>query len=212
MPVRAPWRRRSPSPHWSWCWLLLSQGSARWRRKFAVLTPPGRVPAWRPAETLRSRSRRLNGSLQAGRSSRLGASETTGRSSLSTAQTCCPLWISSPGRLPPPNRGEGGAATVLAALLVAVLVVVVAAGAYLGSAIIARHRAQAAADLAALASAARLPLESQTACAAGVSLANSMVAGQAECVVDGLDAVVTVSVQTPFGATARATARAGPAR
>ncbi|WP_353733527.1 pilus assembly protein TadG-related protein, partial [Mycobacterium tuberculosis] len=41
--------------------------------------------------------------------------------------------------------------------MVAVLLCVTGAGAYLGSAVVARHRAQAAADLASLAAAARLP-------------------------------------------------------
>jgi len=40
--------------------------------------------------------------------------------------------------------------------MVAVLLSITGGGAYLGSAVVARHRAQAAADLAALAAAARL--------------------------------------------------------
>ncbi|EFD49293.1 LOW QUALITY PROTEIN: conserved hypothetical protein, partial [Mycobacterium tuberculosis T17] len=41
--------------------------------------------------------------------------------------------------------------------MIAVLLCVTGAGAYLGSAVVARHRAQAAADLASLVAAARLP-------------------------------------------------------
>ncbi|WP_264072414.1 pilus assembly protein TadG-related protein, partial [Mycobacterium palustre] len=54
------------------------------------------------------------------------------------------------GRFRRPNPGDDrGAATVLAAAMVVVLLSVTGAGAYLGSAVVARHRAQAAADLAA---------------------------------------------------------------
>ncbi|WP_235626858.1 pilus assembly protein TadG-related protein, partial [Mycobacterium tuberculosis] len=49
--------------------------------------------------------------------------------------------------------------------MVAVLLCVTGAGAYLGSAVVARHRAQAAADLASLAAAARLPSGLAAACA-----------------------------------------------
>ena len=87
-------------------------------------------------------------------------------------------------------------------------------GCYLASAVIARHRAQAAADLAALAAAARLPVGADVACgqasaiadAMRVGVADWMRVGVADCVVDGLDVVVT----TTAGA-AGAAARAGPA-
>ena len=41
--------------------------------------------------------------------------------------------------------------------MMAILLAITVGGVYIGSAVIARHRAQAAADLAALAAAARLP-------------------------------------------------------
>ena len=114
------------------------------------------------------------------------------------------------GRCPRRSRDDRGSATVLAAAMVAVLLFVTAAGAYLGSAVLARHRAQAAADLAALAAAARLPSGPAAACARATSVAREMRVGDARCEVDDLDVVVTVEVAIAFG-TARAAARAGPA-
>jgi secretion/DNA translocation related TadE-like protein len=100
---------------------------------------------------------------------------------------------------------------VLAAAMVAVLLSVTAAGAYLGSVVVARHRAQAAADLAALAAAAQLPSGAAAACARAAVVARAMRADDARCAVDGLDVVVTVRVPVAFAGTARAAARAGPA-
>ena len=95
--------------------------------------------------------------------------------------------------------------------MVAVLLCVTGAGAYLGSAVVARHRAQAAADLAALAAAARLPSGAAAACARATAVAREMRVDDSECGVDGLDVVVTVRVPVAFGGAARAAARAGPA-
>lgn len=95
--------------------------------------------------------------------------------------------------------------------MVAVLLCVAGAGAYLGAVVVARHRAQAAADLAALAAAARLPAGAEAACARATAVAREMRAEEAGCVVDELDVVVTVRVPV-LGGAARAAARAGPAR
>lgn len=60
-------------------------------------------------------------------------------------------------RLPPSQfrrwnpRADGGAATIIAVAMIAVLLAMTAGGAAVGSAVVARHRAQAAADLSALA-------------------------------------------------------------
>ena len=94
--------------------------------------------------------------------------------------------------------------------MVAVLLCVTGAGAYLGSVVVASHRAQAAADLAALAAAARLPSGAVTACARATAVAREMRVDDAECGVDGLDVVVTVQVAVAFAGAARAAARAGP--
>ncbi|MGB8388131.1 Rv3654c family TadE-like protein [Mycobacterium sp.] len=95
--------------------------------------------------------------------------------------------------------------------MVAVLLWVTGAGVCLGSAVVARHRAQAAADLAALAAAARLPSGVGAACARATAVAREMRIDDARCEVDDLDVVVTVQVVVVFAGTARAAARAGPA-
>ncbi len=94
--------------------------------------------------------------------------------------------------------------------MVVVLLWVTGAGAYLGSAVVARHRAQAAADLAALAAAARLPSGAQAACARATVVAREMRVDDARCEVDDLDVVVTVRVMVVFACAASAAARAGP--
>lgn len=99
--------------------------------------------------------------------------------------------------------------------MVAVLLSVTGGGVYLGSVVVARHRAQAAADLAALAAAARLPVGPQTACEWATGIARRMRVDHAECAVQGLDVVVSVEVTAAFAGwrvgPARAVARAGPA-
>jgi secretion/DNA translocation related TadE-like protein len=96
--------------------------------------------------------------------------------------------------------------------MVAVLLTITGGSAYLGSAVVARHRAQAAADLAALAAAARLPGGPETACAQATVVASDMRVDGIHCAVDDLDAVVTIEVRVAVGgwSTARAAARAGP--
>lgn len=93
-----------------------------------------------------------------------------------------------------------------------VLVTVTGAGISVAAAVLARHRAQAAADLAALAAAARMPAGAVTACAQARSLSESMGAKLRGCDVDGLDVTVAVTVGTGlrFTGEARAGARAGP--
>ena len=98
--------------------------------------------------------------------------------------------------------------------MVVVLLSVTGAGVYLGSAVVARHRAQAAADLAALAAAARLPSGPVAACDRATAVARAMRVDDAQCQVDDLDVVVTVSITVRLGVAftgaARAAARAGP--
>ena len=74
---------------------------------------------------------------------------------------------------------------------------------------IARHRAQAAADLAALAAAARLPAGADVACGQASAIADAMRVGVADCVVDGLDVVVTTppGLHAPPHGQGRPTAR-----
>jgi secretion/DNA translocation related TadE-like protein len=96
--------------------------------------------------------------------------------------------------------------------MVALLLSVTGGSAYLGSAVVARHHAQAAADLAALAAAARLPAGPETACAQATVVARKMRADGIQCAVDDLDAVVTIEVRVAVGrwSRAQAAARAGP--
>jgi secretion/DNA translocation related TadE-like protein len=98
--------------------------------------------------------------------------------------------------------------------MVAVLLAVTAGGICLGSAVVGRHRAQAAADLAAVAAAARLTAGAGAACVRAAQMVRRMGADQVDCRVDKLDVVVTVEVPVAFGrwelGPARAEARAGP--
>lgn len=94
--------------------------------------------------------------------------------------------------------------------MVAVLLLMAGAGAYLGSVVVARHRAQATADLAAVAAAAQLPSGVGAACARATAVARAMRVGNAACEVDDLDVVITVEVPVAFAGVARAAARAGP--
>ena len=109
-------------------------------------------------------------------------------------------------------RDETGAATVLAAVFIAILALVSVAGIWLGSAVIARHRAQSAADLAALAAAARVPTGTAVACGQATALARAMAATVLGCTAEQLDVTVVVSVPVGgmFGRDAQASARAGP--
>jgi secretion/DNA translocation related TadE-like protein len=97
--------------------------------------------------------------------------------------------------------------------MVAVLLSITGGSLYLGSAVVARHRAQAAADLAALAAATRLAAGPETACAQARVVAREMRTSTAGCAVDDLDVVVTVEARLGVGGwrSARAAARAGPA-
>lgn len=98
--------------------------------------------------------------------------------------------------------------------MMAVLLAVTAGGVAVGSAVVARHRAQAAADLSALAGAQRALYGAAPACARATVIARRMGAAFAHCVVEDLDLVVMVEVPVALGrfgvGPARASARAGP--
>lgn len=98
--------------------------------------------------------------------------------------------------------------------MVAVLLIVTGGGIRLGSAVVGRHRAQAVADLAAVAAATRLPSGASAACTQASEFARRMHTDVVDCVIDGLDVLVTTEVALTFGrwGTARAVARAGPGR
>jgi secretion/DNA translocation related TadE-like protein len=97
--------------------------------------------------------------------------------------------------------------------MVAALLAISCGAGYLGAAVVARHRAQAAADLAALTAAAGLVAGPDTACAQAGAVAHQMRTSITGCVADDLDVVVTVDARLAIGdwGSARAAARAGPA-
>lgn len=100
---------------------------------------------------------------------------------------------------------DHGSATLIAVAMMAVLVAITVGGFSIGSAVAARHRAQSAADLAALAAAARLPEGVDVACGQASAIANAMNVGVVDCAVEDLDVVITTR-----SGPARAAARAGP--
>lgn len=114
------------------------------------------------------------------------------------------------------NRaGDHGSATVIAVAMLALLMSIVLGIMVFGAAVVGRHRAQAAADLAALAAAGRLASGSAAACALASSVAGAMRSTVTTCRVERLDVVIGVDVRVELGrwgvGTARAQARSGPA-
>ncbi|MFJ3977519.1 Rv3654c family TadE-like protein [Streptomyces sp. NPDC090021] len=106
---------------------------------------------------------------------------------------------------------DRGSATVWAALVATVLGAVFAGVLLLGQAVVARHRAAAAADLAALAAAATWAHGPDTACATARRVARAQGAELAGCHVGGEVAEVAARVAAgPFRPEIRA--RAGPPR
>ena len=96
--------------------------------------------------------------------------------------------------------------------MIVVMMAIALIGVRVGSAVVARHRAQGAADLAALAAAARLPSGPAAACQGARDVARAMGAELADCTVAELDVVIAVVVAAggPIGGRAHAAARAGP--
>jgi secretion/DNA translocation related TadE-like protein len=109
------------------------------------------------------------------------------------------------------GREERGSASVWVLAIGLVAIMVAQALAVIGSATVARHRAQAAADLAALAAALRVLEGESVACARAAEVSARNGASLVACRLDGFDVVVTVEVAGPavWGAAQRS-ARAGP--
>ncbi|MET9231477.1 Rv3654c family TadE-like protein [Lentzea sp. NPDC003310] len=105
------------------------------------------------------------------------------------------------------DRGSAAVSGVAAMLS---LIIVVVAGGQVGSAVVARHRVTGAADLAALAAAARLVDGEESACEQAKRVASENRCALTSCAVSGWEVVVGVSAITPFGPV-NARARAGPA-
>ena len=121
-------------------------------------------------------------------------------------------------RRPGPDREAGSASIWLIALAMLAGCAMVA-GLGLGAAVAARHRAESAADLAALAAADRMLMDPAAACAEAARVARAQQAGLTACTVrsDWQQDSVEVSVEVPVSGVffsglppARGRARAGP--
>lgn len=110
--------------------------------------------------------------------------------------------------------GERGSATAFALVVIGLLMLVGCAVGVVAGLVIDHRKAQAAADLAALAAAAALQ-EGGDACAAGAEVAADNGAEQTSCAVEGEEVVVETLVDGPswlgWSAGLPARARAGPA-
>jgi secretion/DNA translocation related TadE-like protein len=112
-----------------------------------------------------------------------------------------------------PVGDQRGSASVWLLAVGLVLVAAGLAGAAVGAAHVAAHQARSAADLGALAGAARAVEGPAVACARAAELVAANRAGLVGCRLDGLDLTVTVEVRPAgFARAAHATARAGPPR
>lgn len=111
-------------------------------------------------------------------------------------------------------NGDRGAATALSAILALALLAVLVLVLQIGAATIARHRAEGAADLAALAAAAHAPSGVGPACERAAQVVDGMRASVVECLLVGWNARVTVEADLPaivlLGGKASARAHAGP--
>lgn len=112
------------------------------------------------------------------------------------------------------DRRDEGVATVFACLALAALIGATLLIAQVGIVVVARHRAQAAADLAALAAAGGLAHGADVGCAEAEEIARRMGVWIQQCEVVQWDATVTVEGNVPMGLlgkrTVHAVARAGP--
>ncbi len=113
------------------------------------------------------------------------------------------------------TEGDRGVATVWAVAAIAVLVSLAVLGLHLGAAIVVRHQAESAADLAALAGAATVVAGERYACAQARRVTDRMRVQLVSCRARGWDVLVEVAAR-PAGwlaqlGAATGRARAGPA-
>jgi secretion/DNA translocation related TadE-like protein len=112
-----------------------------------------------------------------------------------------------------PLHGDGGSGSIWLLGLGAALLVLLAAAASAGGVVLARHRAEAAADLGALAGAAHAVEGTQAACAVAGRIVVANGGSLVSCRLAAFDLIVTAEVRGPRGwGSARASARAGPIR
>lgn len=108
---------------------------------------------------------------------------------------------------------ESGVATVLACVCAMALIAITGLAVQFGAALLARHRAENAADLGALAGAAVVLQGRRGACERAEAVARSNGASMRDCTLDGADVLLTATVAVrlgPLSATATGRARAGP--
>lgn len=109
---------------------------------------------------------------------------------------------------------DRGSVTIWAVALAGLVWLGSSAALLYGSAVAGRHRAETAADLAALAAAVHVPDGTAGACAAGARIAIRNGGSLRDCRVAGADVEVVVSSRVSLGGlgslTAMARARAGP--
>jgi len=118
-------------------------------------------------------------------------------------------------RLPVRGGSDRGVATVVVCLCVAALLVVTVLGLRLGGAVLAAQRAGTAADLGALAGAARVLDGAGSACARAAQVVAANGARMTGCEVVGLDLRVQTGVTVrlgPLDGQASGRSRAGPDR
>lgn len=118
--------------------------------------------------------------------------------------------VEGPGR----GRGEDGASTIWVIATMGLVLLTGLVGVFVGAACLARHRADVAADLAALAGAARATVGRTDGCARAAAVAAANGGTLTSCAVIGTDVLVVVSVPPSglpgrFGV-AQGRARAGP--
>ena len=208
-------RRPSPSLHWPWCWSHAWPASPRWWRRCAASIRRGRRPGWRPVVTSLQRWRLRGGSVPAVRSCTYEPKVTSSWHASPQFRRCGSESRSRRRRWRRANLGgERGSATVVAAAMIAMMVSITMGAIVFGSAVAARHQAQAGADLAALAAAGRLGSGGAVACDWASSVAGAMRVRVTTCRIEQLDVIVSVDVPVNLGrwglGSARAAARAGP--
>jgi len=104
---------------------------------------------------------------------------------------------------------DSGVSTIFACFSVVLMIIITAGAVHLGGAILARQRAETAADLGALAGAAVALSGIDAACARAQTVIESNHGHLVSCAADGLDVLVEVQIPTWAGP-AGAHARAGP--
>lgn len=112
------------------------------------------------------------------------------------------------------SKADGGGATAFVCVALAGLICLTVLVGQVGVAVVARHRAQGAADLGALAAAGLLAQSAEAGCAEAGEIARRMGVRVRRCSVAQWDVVVDVEANVSAGVfgmrTVRASARAGP--